>query len=425
MRIITDKDRQGLAAAARALVRNLGGERIGKAALLEAVDKAVDAGISMDAILNKENWGRALEISPELTFRQYIDILCDRAVDLRELKDEPMWHETANRFDIVAEAAHDFYMEVCGEGGKWNIPSALVNLAKAVRQHSLQAILSEKLIEEVCKAEEAEKLTYFAYVDAIVRDFNSLPVEDGPTEAQAEREKETEDMIRRLTGEQEQQQPEGEAAPEETESEDDPDGTGDGDAEQEKGDKGETADLEPEPENEPDWEDENDPDPPYEPEEDPERFGKHAVMYNNPNSIKRDSLIQVMMAYKPSELAGIIGTIDGGMDLPLFEIVKRLVYGQFDPKKEDFKTREIHQSINQDLMLSYLDCVRSLPGVTMTEDEAAKRDILRESWDLSSPRVRKLNKLLMLIYTEGKDDPDLLEAADDIEHLYGETDEDE
>ena len=377
MRTITEKDKRGLLLAVRAFLRAVNGERISQQAGMPVLEKALACGLTFDEILNVGNWKRAVATlgGTPLMFATYIDILCDGKIEVRELKQEPQWYDPACGFAIIAEAAHDFFGAVTGKGGRYNIPSALTNLAKAIRSHSLQAILSETLMESVMKSTQ-DDMTYFNYIEAVAGDFNTLGIDDEPTKEQ----------IDRKAGNYQ--------APEEN----DPS-------------MEETVSEAPE-------------DEPYPDEVEDEHEAGNGIesvimTQNNPNDIKKRCVYTVLQGYTPNELLRLVALIEGGMDLTLEELVTKLSNGQFDPKEEDQETRGVHQSINNDLMLSFIDCVR-LQGRQMNEEIAAQCDILHDSWDLRTPEVRKMHKLLRLIYTEGKEDPDLLDAVSDIEQMYAE-----
>ena len=371
MRTFTDKDKRGLLVALRVFLRNMNGERISQPAGAPLIQKALDAGIDADILLNKGNWERAKQLEPDLQFKQYIDILTENRIEILSLKDEPDWHLTDNGFAVVAEAAHDFFMEVYGNGGKWNIPSAHVNLAKAIQAYTLQALLSEKLIQAVSEKDNSEALTYFKYILIITKDFNSLPIETEP----AERPKRPKNA--------KQEQPENE-----------------------------NDTYEPE---EPEMPEEE----PYPEETDQGGFETVVIMQKNPNETKELCLRTVLMNYTPTELLGLVKTIDKGLSLTLQEIVSALANGKFDVRMEDAETRNIHQSINADLTQAFIDCV-IMQGQTMDQEVASNYDILHDTWDLRSSEVRKRHKLLKLIFSEGKDDPDLMSAVEDIEKLYAE-----
>lgn len=379
MRTFTEKDKRGLLVALRVFVRNLSGERISQQAGGPLIDKALEAGITVDALLNKGNWQRATKENPDLKVKDYINMLCERTITVLPLKAEENWHLPENGFAIVAEATHDFFMEVADKGGKWNIPSALVNLATAIRSYGLQAILSEDLIEQVMKTNGY--ITYFYYIHTLIKDFYSLNIEkeEDTTEHMAPTEK---------AGEQENKNQEEAFNPEPP--------------------VGESEEEENQPEEEP-----------YPEESVQPGFETFVITQANPNETKSQCVKSVLMNYNVQELLGIVKTMENGFGLTLNEVVENLVAGRFDAKLEDADTKKLHQEINADLTLPFIDCV-NMQGIQMNQELAASYDILSTSWDLREFKVRKCHKLLKLIFSEGKDDPDLLAAAEDIEKMYSE-----
>ncbi len=410
MRIITPKDKQALLIAFRVFVRALNGERISQKAGDELMDRFLDSGVSFDALFNKENWARvsaALGGTP--TAKDYVEMLGSRQVEVRDLAKEPLWHDNANGFNTVAEATHDFFMEVTGRGGKWNIPSALTNLAKAIREHTLQAVMSEELILRVVK--DDDKMGYFGYIQAIARDFNSLGIDTSPTEAQARRAQEDEDTIR-MDAEKDGDAPAESLAEEATDAEGRPVHIEESVHEtviDTPGQEGDTF-VEDDPEDEPFPDDTA---PGYEPETDFES----QFLPPNPRDLKRDSIKLVLENYTPKELMGIVRTIEGGDNLPVSQILDRLTDGLFDVSKETAETRQIHQGISSDLMPEFINCART-NGVQMDDELAGHYDILHDSWDLRTVEVRKLFKLKRLVALYGKDDSDLSSALADIEQYY-------
>ncbi len=379
MRTFTDKDKRGILVALRVFLRSLNGERVSQQAGIPLIEKALAAGVTLDILLNRANWQRALEVTPELQLKDYIELLCSGGIEARALKDEPDWHVPEDGFAVIAEAAHDFFMEVSGNGGKWNIPSALVNLAKAIRTHSLQAVLSEKLINEV--KEKDEDVTYFNYILAIVKDFNTLEIDDETPEFKPI------------------------PAPTQEKSTDGEKEADDGKISEEQNPGNDEEEIAEE--------------VPYPEEGEQSGFETVVIMQRNPNEIKEATLKSVLLNYSAAELLGILKTMDGGLSLTLRDVISKLAEGKFDVRMEDAETRRIHQQINSDLMLPFIDCVNT-QGQPMNQELASSYDILHDTWDLRSFNVRKRHKLLKLIFSEGMDDPDLLAAAEDIEKLYSE-----
>ena len=392
MRIFTEKDILGLLVALRAFLKPLSGERISRQAGIPLIQKALDGGVTLDELFNKGNWDRAKAIDPGLDAQRYADLLIERAFEVKELKAETDWHSPDNGFAAVSEAVHDFFMEVSGKGGKWNIPSAHVNLAKAISTYSLQAILSEELVSRVVGQEE--EMTYFNYILTIVKDFNSLQVNCDLSESQ--------EKARAALDNGKTQETSGS-----------------------REEKEETTDPDEVPEDTP-FPSEEETDSPAEEEEyqdnepDASGFESTVLLFPLPNKTKKDSLKTILGNYTPKELVGLVKTIDDGMNLSTDEVIDRLVKGKFDRNMEDVETRRIHQQINNDLIRPFVDCVHG-QGREMDEDMATEYDLLYESWDLRNPNVRKMHKLLDLIYTYGKEDPDLLEASSDIEEFYSQN----
>ena len=386
MRIFTEKDRRGLLVAFRVFVRDLSGERISAKAGEDIINRALSGGVTVDALLNRENWGRALQLSSSLSARDYVDVLIEKRIDVHEIKDEPMWHEPQNGFTTIAEAAHDFFLEVSGRGGKWNIPSALKNLAKVIRDYSLQAVLSEALIGAVL--EKDPETTYFNYLVSLIADFDSLPIDTSLSEQQEQANSLAEETVESMVEKEE----EGGAAGEEA-----------------------AADL-----------DEDEPYPEtFDQDTDPEAGGAHFetafLSPNNPREMKRESLRLALEGYTPIELSGLIETIEAGSNKVLSEIIDAFVDGKFDVSRESAAARDIHRSLTADLLPAFIDCVR-MQGVEIEEKSASQFDVLHDSWDLRTAEVRKLHKLKRLILTYGSDDPDMLAAIEDIETLYSAKD---
>ena len=373
MRIITEKDIKALSTALRVFIRALSGEKVPTPTAVTILQRAVNEGLTFDEIFNKENWGRALALYPSLTASEYIDTMCMRQIEVRALKQEAGWFEPENGIKVITEASHDFYMTVSGKGGKWNLPSAMTNLARVIENYSLEAILSEKLINDVTASKG--ELTFFDYIVVLMQNLDEFKVDTEPTEATVQRQEEA--------GSEEQLPSE----EEETETE----------------------------QNQP----EDDPYP-----DDSENLGggfeTTFLMPDDPRDFKINSLRIVVESYNPIELRSIIRTIPDYETLSLNEILQNLAEGKFDTDNEDPDMRSVHMSLNGDLMPSFIDCVR-MQGIEMDETIAEKYDILHDSWDLRDANVRKLHKLKKLIFIHGDEDPDLLAAIKDIEYLYSDS----
>ena len=371
MRVFTEKDLTGLAEALRVFVRAMSGERLSASGAGTLVAIATGEGLSVDALLNPANWMRSVEAcdSQAPSAEEYIRMLCERAVEVRELKDDPSWHETESCWETIAEAAHDFYMKLTGKGGQWSTPSALTNLAKAVSAHSLQALLSEELIAAVNAGDEPR--SFFDFVKTVAKDFNSLPVDDTPTEAQARRRQEDLDILEAIDA---------------------------------TAFEGEPDPFCPEDMPYPDI-----PGEPYCPET--------AFLAPDPRNYKRNSILSLILDYNLREIGLLADVMEGSDEMSISRIVEKLAAGEFRVSRETAEAREVHMSLNGELLNAFISCVKT-QGIDMDPEKAEKYDLLHDSWDLRDPDVRKLHKLKRLIHQYGDSDEDLLAAECDLQKIY-------
>ena len=452
MRIFTEKDKKALLAAFRVFIRAMSGERLTQKNGEELIQKALDAGLSVDALFNKENWARAVEANGggDLSVKDYIDTMAERRIVVRDLREEPMWNEPANGFTIIAEAVHDFFQAITGRGGKWSIPTALVNTSKAVRFYSLQAVLSEQLINQVVG--EDEKMFCFGFIQAIVKDYGegNFSIDTSLTEAQEARAREDEEAVASCTrtiDEKDPEEPEEDENPSgdytepeepedeaETEEQEEPEEEDD----QRRKDPGPVEMTEPEenPDEAPSFieednpEDENYPPETFEQpeEEDDDRFfgGIDPDMDNisfetemlpaDPHTTKRDSIRIVIDNLTTRELESIAGTIEGYEDMPISEIVNALADGRFDTLSESTEAEQVHRNMQADLLQMFIECVTS-QGYEMNEELASNYDILHDPWDFRPKEVRMIHKAKKVIGTYGDNDPDLNELLSIMEKV--------
>lgn len=417
MRIFTEQDKKALVAAFKRFGTAMSGIKLKEAEWAAILAQALAEGLTVDQLLNKENWARALKVSPELTPAGYVDILCERRIAVRDLKDEPLWFNTeTGNFRTVAEAAHDFFMCVTGKGGKWNTPSALENLRKVIGKHSLQAILSEELIAAVTGGGE---MNYFNYVAALDKDFNSLPVDNSLTAEQQQRLDEEERILSAgVDTVKVPAQPEGAGSPE-------PEQKDDAEAPVQTGGPEPVPEPEPEevtdPEEEPEPEDaDDDGRSPY---NDDDRRNT-SLLIPDPRETKRTCISQVLFNCTPEQLQGFLRIVilDDGKEnerslTTMTELVDYLTDGKFDVSAEDPLTRDCHMQVNGDLANSFLLCLRS-QRVDMPDIEEI--DYLHDSWDFRDPFVRRLSKLNRLVHKadERDVDGDIWDALDDLEKYY-------
>jgi hypothetical protein len=419
MRIFTEKDKKALVVAFKRFGTAMSGMKLKDAEWEAILVQALAEGLTVDQLLNKENWARALKVSPELTPAEYVDILCERRITVRDLKDEPLWYDTdTGNFRTVAEAAHDFFMNVTGKGGKWNVPSALVNLQKVIGKHSLQAVLSEELIAAVTGGAE---MNYFNYVAALDRDFNSLPVDNSLTAEQQERLDEEEKILSAAVDTVEVPEiPEAPAKPSENNTSDATEFHDEPEPEQVIEQDFEGVDLreiDPEPEDQ-----DYDARSPY---SDDDRRNT-SLLIPDPRETKRTCIGQVLFSCTPEQLQGFLRIVTLGKDkeserslITMTELVDYLTDGQFDTAAEDPATRDCHMQINGDLANSFLACMRS-QRISMSEADIDEIDFLHDSWDFRDPFVRRLSKLRRLIRKadERDVDGDVQDALSDLEKYY-------
>ena len=422
MRIFTEKDKKALVVAFKRFGTAMSGMRLKDAEWESMLTQALAEGLTVDQLLNKENWARALKVSPELTPAEYVDILCERRIAVRDLKEEPMWYDTeTSNFRTVAEAAHDFFMSVTGKGGKWNVPSALRNLQKVIGKHSLQAVLSEELIGAVTGGTD---MNYFNYIAALDKDFNSLPVDNTLTAEQQGRVDEEEKILSAgvdtVQVPQTPETPEAPASPEPAEST-----------------SVTVVTDEPAPEPEANQVNVEYPDPEPEPEpEDSDDDGRFlygdderrntSLLIPDPRETKRSCINQVLFSCTPEQLQGFLRILileeekeNERSLITMTELVDYLTDGKFDVGAEDPATKDCHMQINGDLENSFLTCVRS-QRISISKEDVDQIDFLHDSWDFRDPFVRRYSKLKRLIRKadERDVDDDIKDALADLEKYY-------
>lgn len=419
MRQFTENDRRGLFVAFRRFINTLNGQRIYEKSGLALVDKALEAGLTLDELFNKENYGRACEVSPDASADTYIQLMADMQIEVRSLTEEKMWHDPDNGFALVAECAHEFFMSVTGKGGRWNIPSALTCLAKAVKDNTLQGVLSDINIQKL--RGDAQQFTFFNYIEILSRDFNNtLGLDNSLSGEQEERIGRMAELANQAMA-----------------------GDGDGDASGEESEmsaeeirnmqeleKAQHALINP------DGDDEDYTGPISEPdldtyrdydddmmdggEEESAQFTSFIVR-ESPQE-RKTSAISVMLntSFNITEMQHVARLVNCGENLSLVEIVQKLADGDLSAgEKDDPVLRSLHQTMNTLLTSDFVECVK-LQGVPMTAEAASNYDIIRASWDLRDPSVRKLHKTKQLVYSYGMDDPELIEMLADLERLYSE-----
>lgn len=393
MRTYTDKDREGLSIALRTLLRNRGGRTRKASSLRSAVDRALAAGLSADEILNAANYSRAEAVMPDASAEDLIGCMAERRSETREITGEDGWPDDADAMTLISEAFHEFYIHICPKGGTWSTANARSNLEKAIRRNSLDAILSERLIMQVMEKSGTRDLTCFNYISSILRDPEDLDIEREPSEERRKRLEEDSQTVESLT-EKPAEQP-----------------TSDG---EETGQDGDTAlateseadrtdaDLYPFDDDfgEEDWTPVNE---------------RTTFITPDPEKRKLECISASIYYLSPREIMELSEAVPQSATLK--ELVERLAANELDTGRESLQARKAHQALSTDLAPAFLECIR-LQGIEISDEEIERHDPLTENWDFRDPMSRKKEKILQLIEKYGDDDPDLADAARDIEKLF-------
>lgn len=395
-RTFTPADREGLLAALRAFSRATSGERLRQERGAALVNTIIESGVPFDIVLNPVLWNTFVADRGPATAEQWIEWLGENADgSFPMITDNPDWHSDASGFTLVADMFHEYYLAVTGKGGQWNTPSALQNLARVLTSHPLETIMSSELIDKV--KGEGEAPSCFAYVHALMMDFNTL---DFPelNPAWAERAADGGEEMKRK--EDEGEAPEDQQFNEEGEQDD-----GDNfvplqtfmpnDADLDEGEQAAAID---------------------------ESAAESNVIFSlgqDPQEYKKCVLFLTLQNYTLNDIRALVSVIDGSEEMTVTQVVDALVEGRFDPTAESADARRIHMSLNGDLLADFIKSA-NIQGMYMDETVASHYDLLHDSWNIQSKRARKLNKMRSLIISSGLDDPDMLEALNDIESLYKE-----
>lgn len=380
MRIITEKDRRGAAKALQVFISHVSGQRkTPLKVLLDAVDQAIDHGLTLDELLNKGNYTRVLTATNSRTdVFAYVDLMAQNIVSVRKLTEEEGWNEPES-FGVIAEAFHSFFKEIQPKGGVWNTPNARLKLTTAISRHGIQALASEKLILEAAElSADKGEMTCFNYIDCIVN--STIKVEETFTEAEMKRQAEIAGEINRTLI---------------TEGN--------------------------EPENDDSIFDEFDNEDPYfnpdfgNMDEDADNS---FVAYKDPREYKRGCVTGLVFGLTMKELNAIKDAIEDDCEAETLEdVISALTDGHIDRNKESHDARQAHQYLRMELIASFINCVQ-LQGIEISDENASEYDVLLCNWDMRDAEARKLQKLKQLIYDYGDKDDDLTNAIKDLEKLY-------
>lgn len=376
MRTFTDKDRAALSRAFRHFVQLYTGVREPVKAIAPIVDDALEYGLTVDMMFNRENYSRAGAVKPNPTAREYIDILLADAITVREIKEEPYWMDMPEGdLEILAECYHEFYVDICAKGGRYSSANAWQNFMRAIDRTSLQALCSSELIAEVAGVRDWETdrgITIYQFIEKVANDLKTYHPDTSLTREQEQRRS---DLGSR---------PALEAV------------GADSDSIPEEpwdilGNFGDDMDMQE----------------------------QASIMPRDPRSYKREVLWNIILRISPKELARfseVVGT-EGEPVMSLEDMVNKMTDGKVMAEMEDGLQRETHSFINGELSGPFISSILS-QGFDMNSELASRYDFLMDNWDLRDPKTRKLHKLKDLILTHGSDDMDLIEAIPELEELF-------
>lgn len=396
MRQFTDKE---INAFARGLMRYsyaIGAGRTQTATCEKNIRKALDCGITLDELFNKGNYDRACMAAdgtmPDMT--TYVELLTARNIESAPLRDENFWAAIDMGFSALAEAVHEIYIALTGFGGTYTTSNALNKLKAAIAKHSLQGILSERLMKAA--TEQMGASNYFRFVLAAAN-FDELPFETEMTEEQEQRLRENEELAQAGETEPDAEEPEPEDASEGTDTGAPSEGKS-GETEETGGKEDETPA----------------PEPVEMPDEDP---NETVVIPQNPRDLKRSAVTETVFYLSADELKALAPCVRDGKSVTVGDIVDALTNSEYDPSKEDMVGKAVHAALGERLTPAFISCVLQ-QGLDMDEERASKYDVLLQDWDLRTDRTRRLVKLKSLAFAYGDGDPDIDEAVRDLEAYY-------
>ena len=387
MKKITEKDRQGMARSLQVFMSCVNGKRTQVKSLLEATDRAIDQGLSIDELLNTENYSRAQSITPSPDAMEYITIMAERQIQVRKLTEEEGWDDPEG-FSMIAQAFHAFYKEISPKGGTWSTPNAKIKLARAIRRHSLQAIMSEKLILEIMeKNPDGKDLTCFNYIDEILNSPEKYDIDESLTQEQHTR----------IDLENEIEEPVVEEPPVlETEG---------------KETDNDSSIYETLEDSSVFFTEEFDPN-------DMEEVSSF-ISYKDPQEYKRGCITAILNGLSFVELNALKDAVED--EVYECNTIEDFIWALTDCKLnrnlESEDARSAHQYFQTELAEPFISCLQ-LQGIDINEDNVSNYDILLTNWDMRDIKTRKLQKLKQLIYDNADDDQDLIDAIKDIENLY-------
>ena len=388
-RIFTENDKVAITYALMAFLREMDGMTRKRDTVLPVVEHALDGGITLDELFNRQNWIRAAAEINGLSPEDYVTLMVNRNIVCRPIIQEEGWCDDLDNMSLIAKCFHEFYIKICPKGGTWSTDNARINLEKAIKLHSLQALMSEKSIIAAYGDEDEPELTCFNYILGITK--NRILVDDTKSESQMMKEQADREL----------------AVVEDDAAEDC--------SERQEADPADCEGLRTEPQPESDDETIYPADDIYD-NDDLWQSGEDTfISLTNPREMKKNAILSIIYNYMMEELNELIALVPNVTTLADF--VEKLTDGCIDTANESIRAREIHQIMSGELIPSFISCV-NMQGFEMNEELAASHDPLTEKWDFRDENTRKVHKLKRLIYTHGADDQDLLNCISDIEKLY-------
>ena len=393
-RIFTENEKSAISVALLVFFREMDGKSRKSKTLLPVVESAIVGGLTLDELFNKGNWLRLSSVISGLTPNEYVEHLLLREVNCLPIKEEDGWCDDMKNMSLIGKCFHDFYTEICPKGGTWSTDNARLNLEKAIKLHSLQALMSEKSINDAMKSETGEsEITCYNYVLGVVK--GQIAVDDNLTE--------TQHVLKNHDSECTYYE-ESEANQEDIDINKVPEGA-DFRSEPVPADIDEAIFPTHEEMNIEDFDDE------WDSEDGNEAF----VALMDPREMKRAAILSVVYNYTFEELNELMQSVPETRTLADF--VEKLTDGHIDVSSESIRARSIHQNMSSELIPFFINAVR-MQGYEMDEVLAVNHDALVERWDFRDEKTRKAHKLKTLIYTHGDNDEDLLNCIADIEKLY-------
>lgn len=413
-RTFTEKDIAALTEAFRCYLGAVNGMIYKAKRLIRPVRAAIEGGLGPDELLNKYNWGRAMEACSgrDTTPEQYVQAMLDRSCAAKRIGSEEGWQDDMQAVHIVCRCLHEWYKTLRPKGGTWQTENAQKNIIETVSRWGLQPIMDESLLEKALKEWESEKrpnddMTFFNYISLIRKGR----IEPDALATEGEKARQEEDAL--MAGD------EGEAPEEKEEKE-----------KKEDADSGQDAEEMPIDEDEIDWneiqalmpvaegredegketnestdkaDDEDEEPMPDDDDDEPEAI----IQYDNPMDTKRSAIAAHLNWMTAKQITELSIASFGSDTIPLGDLIDRLTYGE---ASKGARKSPIYESLRLGLMSEYMNCV-AMQGFPLEEKDAAGHDTVSETWDMRDPKVVLNHKLQKLIYEYASEDGDLMDFA--------------